>query len=45
MSSMTHPPAPVLEPEAALVRWVVAGVDTHDLTHHAAVLDGLVLQG
>ena len=33
--------AACLDPEAATVRWVVAGVDTHDLTHHAAVLDGL----
>jgi Transposase len=41
VSSMTHHPAPVVDPEAATVRLVIAGVDTHSLTHHAAVLDGL----
>jgi hypothetical protein len=38
---MTHHPGPVLKTEVAAVRPVVAGVNTHILTHHAAVLDGL----
>jgi transposase len=41
MSSMTHHPDPVLEPETPTIRLVIAGVDTHDSTHHAAVLDDL----
>jgi transposase len=41
MPSMTHHADPVLKTEVAAVRLVVAGVDTHSLTHHAAVLDGL----
>jgi transposase len=42
---MTHHTVPVVEvpvgPGVAAVRLVVAGIDTHSSTHHAAVLDGL----
>jgi transposase len=42
MTSMTHHADPVPDNGAATaVKVVVAGVDTHSLTHHAAVLDGL----
>jgi hypothetical protein len=35
---MTPHPGPVVEPGVAAVRLVIDGVDTHDSTHHAAVL-------
>jgi transposase len=41
VSSMTHHPGSVVEHGTTTVRRVVAGVDTHGSTHHAAVLDGL----